>query len=163
MQNNRGKIINRERARQQIDFSGLRFGNITPTDIDYPPIAGAIEYKNKAYIFMEFKYENAKMAFGQRLFHERHTDDLEYRKPTITIIASHNTHDCNENIDAANASVREYRYKRKWTLISARLKITVRKMIELFLGNLGIGSEDFRCLCVAAANNEDTEEKTAWD
>jgi len=31
---NRGTIQNRERARQIIDFHGLRIRNITPTDID---------------------------------------------------------------------------------------------------------------------------------
>ena len=45
---NRGTIQNRERARQIIDFHGLRLdGKITPTDSD-----GEIEYHDKAWVFM---------------------------------------------------------------------------------------------------------------
>lgn len=143
MQNNRGLIINRERARQLRDYSGLRFGDITPTDID-----GVIEYQNKAYVIYEFKLVNAIVPFGQRLALERLTDDLESRKPTLCIIASHNELNCDEDIDAANASVTEYRLKGEWTPFSPELKITTRKMTELFLGNLGIGSKEFLCLCV---------------
>jgi len=40
----RGKIEHRDRARQIRDFSNLRYGNITPTDID-----GLIEYQNKCF------------------------------------------------------------------------------------------------------------------
>ena len=44
--NNRGVIQNRDRKKQIIDFSGLKYGKITPTDID-----GLIEYKDKAMMF----------------------------------------------------------------------------------------------------------------
>jgi hypothetical protein len=43
----RGVIQNVGRKQQINDFSELRFGNITPTDMD-----GCIEYKDKAYIFI---------------------------------------------------------------------------------------------------------------
>lgn len=148
MQNNRGKIIHRERASQLRDYRGLRFGNITPTDID-----GFIEYHNKAYVLYELKLENAEVPYGQRLALERLTNDLEkVGKPTLCIIASHDVHDCSKDIDVANASVIEYRLKGKWTLISPGLTITTRKMTELFFDNLGIGSEDFHQLCVRNSN-----------
>ena len=50
----------RERAKQIIDFTGLQWDTITPTDID-----GLIEYKNKAMVFMEFKHNDAQMPKGQ--------------------------------------------------------------------------------------------------
>lgn len=55
-------IRNRFRAKQLIDFGGLQYEQITPTDID-----GLIEYRNIAYIIYEFKYADAEMPFGQRL------------------------------------------------------------------------------------------------
>jgi len=148
MQNNRGSINNRGRAKQLIDFSGLRFGNITPTDSDWPPMQGGIEYGNKLYVFAEFKLGTAKMPYGQRLFHERHTDDLERSgKPTLCIIASHNKYDPNEDIDAANTSVTEYRLKGEWITFSPESIITTKEIIELFLANLEIGSKEFQYLC----------------
>ena len=36
-----------------MDFTGLRWGKITPTDID-----GFVEIRDKAYVFIEVKYSN---------------------------------------------------------------------------------------------------------
>lgn len=128
MPTNRGEIYNHERARQQKDYSGLRIGNITPTDID-----GLIEYKNKAYIILELKYLDALTTMGQRLALERLTDDLQRAgKESLCIIANHETHDADSDIDAAAAYVLESRYKGKW-----RVAIdgeTVIDMVKRFLG-----------------------------
>ena len=142
MHNNRGSIINKDVARQLREYKGIRYGNITPTDID-----GFIEYHNNAYIFIELKLGNAVMSSGQRLAFERLTDDLEYRKPTLFIIASHNAYDPNEDIDAANAYVTEYRFKREWLKFSPESLITTKEIIDLFLDNLEIESKDFKLLC----------------
>jgi hypothetical protein len=106
MDNVRGEIRNREFATQVRNFSGLRYGNITPTDID-----GMIEYKNKLYIFIETKFGNAELPFGQRLAFERLCDDLQKVKPTLLIIASHNS---NGDIDVAKTTVTSYRYRGVW-------------------------------------------------
>jgi len=47
----KGVIHAPQRATQLRDYSGLLFGNITPTDID-----GLIEYKNIGYVIIELKY-----------------------------------------------------------------------------------------------------------
>ena len=67
----RGKIINRDRRKQIIDFSGMRLKHkITPTDMDCiisiePTSATAmIEYRNLGYVFIETKYNDAKLPFG---------------------------------------------------------------------------------------------------
>lgn len=160
MRNIKGKIYNPDRARQLLDFSGLRFGNMTPTDIDGPPMNGGLEYHNKAYIFIEVKYLDAHFPFGQRLFHERHTDDLERAgKPTLFILSSHDVHDYNKAVDVANTSVREYRFKGKWIPFDPKYTITVRKMFDLFLDDLGIGSEDFHRLCIKNSNQLNMNEK----
>ena len=92
----RGKIHTPDRAKQLRDFSGLRFGTITPTDID-----GLIEYQNIGYVIMEFKAKDNIVLDGQRLALERLTDDLSLAaKNTLCIIAYHDT-DSNETIDTA--------------------------------------------------------------
>lgn len=88
------------------DFGGLWFGNIAPTDID-----GLIEYKNICYVFIETKYSGTEVPLGQRLALERLCDDMTRVKPTISIIASHNSH---EDIDVKNTIVTEYRFRNKW-------------------------------------------------
>ena len=102
----RGAIHNREYATQVKDYTGLRFGNITPTDID-----GLIEYKDKAYVYIELKYKDAELPRGQRLALERQCDDMQRVKPTITIIASHSE---TGDIDVANTTVTEYRFWGAW-------------------------------------------------
>jgi hypothetical protein len=119
----RGVIRNRQMATQVRDFSGLCFGNITPTDID-----GYIEYKNRCHILIETKYGTAELPYGQRLALERMCDDLHKAKPTIAIIASHTS---TGDIDVANALVSETRFKRKW--IHKYDGMTVRQLVERFL------------------------------
>jgi len=120
----RGEVHSRNRARQIRDYSGLRYGNITPTDID-----GLIEYHGKAYILIELKYQNATLSYGQKLALERLTDDLS--KPAICIIGSHDTHNPDNDIDAANAIAVEYRYHKEWHI--PKREYTVKGMIDRFL------------------------------
>lgn len=119
----RGVIKNREFATQVRDFRNLRFGNITPTDID-----GAIEYHNKAYVYIEVKYINSEVPYGQRLFLERQCDDMSVVKPAISIISFHNT---DGDIDVGNTTVSEYRYKRAWH--NPRSRMTTRELVAQFL------------------------------
>jgi len=126
MGNVRGEIRNREFATQVRDFSGLRFGNITPTDID-----GIIEYKDKLYIFIETKYENAELPFGQKLCFERLCDDLQKVKPTLLIVASHNS---KGDIDVANTVVTSYRYEGKWFTLKS--KKTTKSLIMEFINSI---------------------------
>lgn len=108
--NNRGKIQHRERARQIIDFSGLRFGNITPTDID-----GLIEYKDIAYIFYGYKLVDIEMPKGQRLALERIADNLQKAGKQATIfVCVHNVTNPQNDIQASEAIVREFYYCGKW-------------------------------------------------
>ena len=131
----KGEINNRERAQQQRDYSGLLLGNITPTDID-----GIIEYKNKGYIILELKHGDAKLPFGQRLALERLTDDLQRSgKPTICIIASHETNNTNIDIDVANSHMQEVRFKSLWHLDSKGELVVY--VVERFVKYLDKGKE----------------------
>ena len=122
----RGEIRNRDFALQVRDFSGMCFGRITPTDID-----GLIEYHDKGFLFIETKYQDSELPFGQRLALERVVDNL--RKPAIGIIASH---DCTGDIDVAATLVREFRYHEKWH--TCNNKYTTREIAERFFRMLDI-------------------------
>jgi len=124
MQEIRGKIHARERAKQLRDFSGLRYGNITATDVD-----GLIEYHGKGYIFIEVKLNDALLPYGQKLAFERLVDDL--KKPAICIIASHDVDNPNKDINVAHALVSEYRFKGNWLV--PKSEYTVRALIDLFI------------------------------
>lgn len=125
----RGEIRNRARAAQVKNFAGLRFGNITPTDID-----GLIDYKNIAYILIETKSVNAPEPHGQMLALERLCDDLQWIKPTILIIAVHDTPSYGD-IDVAGATAAKFRYNGKWRNDDC----TVRELIERFLERNRLG------------------------
>ncbi len=120
----RGIIRNRQYGTQVRDFSGLRFENITPTDLD-----GLIEYKDRGYVLIETKYRNGELPDGQRQALERLCDDLQRIKPTLLIIASHET---DGDINVAETSVAEYRFKRKWRV----RKGTTKQLITAFLRRL---------------------------
>ena len=121
----RGEIGNRELASQIRSFRGLRFNNITPTDID-----GLIEYKKKGYILFELKRTGAILPDGQRWAIERMVDDLNKTKPSIGLIAEHDNKPP-EDIDAANSIVKEYRYEGSWHLYKNRM--TLRDAIGGFI------------------------------
>jgi len=122
----KGQIIFRNRARQIKDFSGLLFGNITPTDID-----GLIEYHGRAYVIIELKFNDRQVPFGQKLALERLTDDLEKAgKQSLCIIAKHNTINPRDAIDVANATVSEYRFRLQWRNDNTG---TVKNLVKRFL------------------------------
>lgn len=127
--NDRGVIRYIERAQQINDFSGLRYGNITPTDID-----GLIEYRNKAYIFFEIKYMEAELPFGQRLAMERMVCDTSAKgKRSIALIAEHGVHDVNKSVPVAQCQVREYYHCKFRRWMPPKNLITVRELVDLFV------------------------------
>lgn len=119
----RGEIYNPKRAGQLRDFSGLRFGKITPTDID-----GFIDFRNKLHIYIEAKYEDTELWHGQRLALERICDNCKI--PCTVVVVSHRQ-PVNEMIDFANADVIEYRWERKWHHVTR--PATCREFIEAML------------------------------
>jgi len=122
----RGKIRNRQYSTQVRDFSGLRFGNITATDID-----GLIEYKDRGYVLIEVKYKDTELPFGQRLALERLCDDLQLVKPTLLIISSHET---DGDIDVGETTITEYRFRGKPHSREGKTK----ELVSAFLNYLDI-------------------------
>ena len=126
----RGKIRNREYAKQLKDFSGLRFGNITPTDID-----GFVDFKNKAFVIFEIKHHNTPLPYGQRLGYERLADACERAGiRTLVIIASHDI-DAPHDIDVAVLPVAQVRFRGEWKVPD--IPHTVRTAFDAFLRWIG--------------------------
>ena len=106
----RGVIVHRERSQQIRSFKNLQYGTITPTDID-----GFIDYHDKVFIYFELKYRDAEIPDGQRLALERVADAAkESGRIGLSIIATHDVTDVNDDIDAASGIVVEYRLDGKW-------------------------------------------------
>lgn len=107
----RGTILHRDRAKQLITFNNIHLDRkITPTDID-----GLIEYDNRAYILMEFKYRDAKVPYGQKLAMVRMVDDFTARgKIAALLICEHDVDDPEQDVDAAKATVRKIYYNGQW-------------------------------------------------
>lgn len=121
----RGKIRNRDYASQIRDFSGLRFENITPTDID-----GHIDYKNKLSIWFEAKHGDAPLPYGQRLAFERICDDIQRGgKPCIFFIATHNT---SGDIAFTDVEVREYRWHGQWHQCTGKLRERIMELLKSY-------------------------------
>lgn len=125
----RGEAYNVGRATQVRDFTGLCFDAITPTDID-----AFIDFGNRLFVFIEAKVHGAELPRGQRLALERLCDSQRVR--TFVLIVSHESPP-QEPIDFAQASVVEYRYKRRW-IVPARL-YSCRALVEGIYRRYGAG------------------------
>ena len=121
----RGKIRNREQAKQLRDFSQLRWGNITPTDID-----AYFEMNNQIFVFIEIKYGSKEMLRGQALALERLVDVVGETKDAILIIGSHD-YTPETDIDAGFCKVKKYRTRNEWR--KPLREITVKEITDIFI------------------------------
>jgi len=124
---NRGKIRNREAFRQIINKDGMRFeNNITGTDID-----DFYDFGNKAFVFVELKYKDAKMERGQQLALERLCAACQGGGvESVIILASHDT-PYEEDIPEGDAIVCEYYRNGEW-LVPPKEGTTVREVVDKF-------------------------------
>lgn len=106
-----GLIRNLAFTRQRADFSGLRFGSITPTDID-----GLIEFGGRCCVFMETKHGDADLPFGQRLALERVCD--AWGAKGIVLVMRNSVKLEAPTYDIAALPVVEYRHDGKWLTTS---------------------------------------------
>ena len=122
----RGKIRNRECAGQLKDFSGLRFGKITPTDID-----GFVDFQNRAFVLFEIKHGTTPLPYGQRLGYERLADACEKSGIRTLVIVAHHDVAAPSDIDVAVLPVTQVRFQRQWK--KPNVPLTVRGAFEAFL------------------------------
>lgn len=129
----RGVIRNRDAAKQLRDFSGMRFGKITPTDID-----GFMEFDDKIFIYIESKFNGKPMPYGQKLAFRRQVNAIaESGRIAYGILCEHNTPD-NEDIPFATLPVISYCYGtgNKWH--TPREPIKLREMVDSILSKEGL-------------------------
>lgn len=126
---NRGKITNPRRKMQLIDYSKLRYGNGTPTDID-----GFMELEDKGFAFFEYKLEGTQMPEGQKKALTRLVNALASGTPKEAILFEcfHNAKDPNKDIDGANSIVGRYFYEGGWFNGGGR---TVKQIADKFFSN----------------------------
>lgn len=104
----RGVIGNRAFKNQVADMSGLRFGNITPTDLD-----AFMDFNNRLFVFVEAKFGGAAMQYGQRLAIERLCDAC-HRPPERFAVAFITSHNSQGDIDFAMTTITKYRWNGRW-------------------------------------------------
>lgn len=121
-------INSQKRFHQKNNYTGLRWkGKLMPTDID-----GFMEFNDRLYIFIESKYGDAPMPYGQRLALERVTDAVEKAgKPSYCLIASHDTKS-DEDIELAKSLVTSVRHDGEWHPVTREK--TVREIMDLLIG-----------------------------
>ena len=119
-------INNRERMRQIINYDGLRYGNITPTDID-----GLVEYKNKAYVIIEMKHGSKEVPKGQRIALERIADDLSAQGKLVAVfVCEHDVDNTEKDIMAWRAVVRSCYFNGVWRNDGCR---TLKQRLDAFV------------------------------
>lgn len=102
----RGAIRNNKQVHEK-DFTKLRWGNITPTDLD-----GFIDFGDKICVFIESKYENGEPSNGQRLALERLCNNCYKAGRESYILLA--THGDGAIIDYAPLSVIKFYYQSSW-------------------------------------------------
>lgn len=121
--NDRGVYRQPALGRQLLLFRGLRYGTITPTDID-----GFLDFGGKLFVFLEVKYGAAVLPTGQRLALERLCDACWRAGIEAAVLVAR--HDTDTDVEVADCTVSEIRYNGRWE--SSR-KRTVRQTIDAFL------------------------------
>lgn len=123
---NRGTIQNRERARQIIDYNGIRYGNITPTDIDV-----FFEKANEAFVFYEMKYADAQMPKGQEMAMTRLVDNLRKAgKKAVLFLCRHDVENPTQDIDAASTDVISVYFNGEWSAVHG---VKLKEMTDRFM------------------------------
>lgn len=83
----RGQIQFRERSLQVKDYSGFRYGKITPSDID-----GGFDIGGRIFVFIELKGQGAPFPTGQRRFLENLCMAInETGRYAVAILGVHDT------------------------------------------------------------------------
>lgn len=137
----RGEVYNEDRNRQLVDYTGLRYGNITPTDIDLVQrdsrepfgVRGAMDFAGKSFVYFEFKMEGAAFLNGQRWHLEATCDVIACVVPCIVILARH-TAPLHLKIPAAACVVEKVRIDGEWKIPTRQL--TVREAVDAFLNSV---------------------------
>jgi len=124
----RGEIRHRDRRRQLVDFRGMAYGTITPTDLDL-----LIDYHNDRFVFAELKFRGAKLEYGQKTALVRLVDlAAAAGKRGVLFLADHEVDDTRQDIEADRCIVRAVYERGEWR--QSETIQTLREAVDLFLG-----------------------------
>ena len=127
----RGKIRNRERAKQLRDFSGLRFGRRTPTDMD-----GFLELRDKVGIVIEGKHEKGALVGGQRMALTRLCKWVaDSGRKSYVLVVEHSTNSA-EDVDYASLPVVEVCLDGEWR--KPKVRVTCREACDHIIAQAGL-------------------------
>lgn len=104
----RGVIRNRQFRQRIADMSGLTFGKITPTDLD-----AFMEFGNRLFVFVESKFGEPRLSYGQKLALERLCDACHAppERHAVVLVTSYADEG---DIDLANTKVEMMRWAGEW-------------------------------------------------
>lgn len=108
--NDRAHIDFADRFKQPILFEGLTIGKMYPTDID-----AMTEYHNRLFIFMEVKYENTALGYGQQTALERLADAIQSTgKDALVLVCRHTVEDRTKPVMLRDTLVTSAYFKGAW-------------------------------------------------
>ena len=107
---NRAHIDHADRFKQPLLFEGLTIGKMYPTDID-----AMTEYHDRLFIFMEVKYEDTPISYGQITALERTANALqETGRDAIVFICRHSIEDKTKPIMLKDTITTKAYFKGHW-------------------------------------------------
>ena len=121
---------NRARAAQLIDFQGLAWGRLRPTDIDL-----SIDWGGKTFVFVEVKGINQGLTVGQRIHLEGLVKAIRAGGRTAwAVVAKHSTR-ANEDVIAADCLSTSIFDGNNWNTVDTneRLSCTLNSLNDLHL------------------------------
>ena len=123
-------IYNRERAKQLIDFDGMKWGRCRPTDLDF-----SLDIGGRYFVFVELKVEGVPLSQGQRIHLEHLVDSIvEGGREAVAIFAHHNVVNWEDDIIAAESKPVQYYYGGRWHSLEGRdypdLNFLITSMVE---------------------------------
>ena len=90
-----------------------------------------IEYNDQAVIFFELKLGNAEMPYGQKIALKRIADNNQKAgKHCAILVCEHDVYDCNKDIKADLAIVRDFYYAGRWYKDGKR---TAKQVLDSFI------------------------------
>jgi hypothetical protein len=101
-------VRNRDFAVQLVSFAGMKWGSISPTDID-----GFVEFGGKLFVFIEAKHGDSEMDTGQRLAYERLCDAC-HRPPYRYAAVLQASHSTSNDVVLGDQRVVKYRWNGSW-------------------------------------------------
>lgn len=130
-ENGRGEIMYGSRARQLILFHGLRWGKITPTDVD-----AFLNFDGSAFVFVEAKGTGVVMQRGQEMAFEMVCEAIEAAGRRALVLQVEHTTSVYEDVELAACSVVRFWLRREW--VSPKHEWTTRTFIDRWLEFVGI-------------------------